>query len=229
MHQHASGSLKTVELIQSLRAHIISLPANDRKYCETLPNIIKELPMGLNNDDDNAVTMSLLEDKFRKPKKKKLGKDGLFPGEEIYLIRWWVNRDKSLDTHLHSNKIDDVIKVLLVEQRARETQLQIILILEVFALEALQIQGGGADNEVEAQQDNIGARKSGKTATKQQNLEKILDVFVDRLCIWQSTSQDEDGLIGDAQRAGWHQNEEMELVSNINRLRAFCTEVVVPL
>ncbi|MCV5147916.1 hypothetical protein OFB99_24965, partial [Escherichia coli] len=80
--------------------------------------------------------------------------------------------------------------------RRRETQLQMIIILEILALEPLNRPVVATeDNELPGleTQETIGGTKSERNRKKNKtpNLPLLLDMHADRLCIWQSTTLDE--------------------------------------
>jgi DNA replication regulator SLD3 len=214
---------KLVELIEFLRSTILPLSASEKKYNEALPRIIEEIPVGITPEDAD----SLLASQIRKAKKrKKVSKEGLYPGEEEYVAKWWLTRE----TENVQGGPDDIraqrIRRALVEQRAREIHIQIILILEVSALEATKIpvtvtsEDAGTATATDADK----SQTQNKRPRKPLNLSTLLDILIDRLCIWHSTSQDEAkgaGIAGSGDTLTSH-------ASNYDRLRDFCTEVIVP-
>merc|ERR1712169_172973 len=116
--------------------------------------------------------------------------------------------------------------------RTRETQLQMILILEILALEKLQPQEQAADDSLpqlsgatESQPDAM-APPSLKKRNKH-NLPLLIDAHGDRLTIWQSIASDAQLLLQDSQVAtptvgGDQQNASSE------PLKDFCIDVLVP-
>jgi len=196
---------------------------NDKKYSDSLPKLIAELPAGVTSEDEEG----LLADQIRKSKKrKKVSKGGLSPGEEQYLIKWWLYRESVTMGAGPGDIREQRAKDALRKQRAREIQLQVILILEVLALEAAGIPPSLVSQQPKAEEEKApGQSKRGK---KPLNLSTLLDVLIDRLCIWHSTSQGEVRETEVTHRS--QHGEKLALrAPESDCLRDFCTEVVVPL
>ena len=198
----------------------------ETKYSKTLPALLKDFPVAISSDDEEDHIKGVLGPKLpRSKKRKELTKGGLFPGEEGYVARWCIhlNKDSALG-RLDATR-EERMKLSIVEQRARETQLQIILILETLALEA-----SAKENPTlrETQHPNIDISE-GKPRSKE-DLQKLLDLLLERLCIWQSTSEE----INVTKRNGGQTllqevTEKASCASNNDQLKDFCTEVVIPL
>ena len=218
------------DLVEFLRTIILSLPSLDMKYREALPSLVQNLPVGDFSEEDLGQITVLMGSAGRRPKqRKKVGKNGLFPGEELYLAKWWVNRE--LFAGVGEGR-DAELKRVLIEQRVRETELQMIIILETLALEALgaspNLTGDPSTAIVKDEDDSQSKKKKRK---KPQDLKTLLELLMDRLCIWQSMGHDE------AKLSETHSNIEFKhgrgytatKSQSSDRLRDFCTEVVVPL
>ena len=206
------------------------MQTNSKKYEKTLPGLIVELPAGINFDDEDDQ----MNARIRKSKKrKKVGKGGLFPGEESYVFNWWLKREEALPSQNPGDTREQRIKSSLVEQRARETQLQIILILEILALEATRSAQSrtGHMSLGEGHENTQATRPSeSKAPKKPQNLSTLLDILIERLCIWQSTNHDDSVSIGKPSSTTSKTMEHLEAhARNGDRLRDFCSEVIIPL
>lgn len=198
----------------------------DKKYKETLPNIVKELPIGVFSDDEN-ITANFRK-KTRKKQSSKIGKDGLYPGEELSAIRWWLDRRNSIDGDYSGEIRDESVRLRMAEQRARETQLQIILLLETLALEASNPGKTSESDPIDVEEKHPSSKK--QKAKKLHDLNVLLDLQIDRLCIWQSMSVGGGGsLIHDDKT----DSQATLRVSNEGRkfdvLRDFCVDVILPL
>ena len=212
------------ELNQSFREMILSISTNDKKYNETLPSLVKEIPLGVTSEDES----SLLCDEIRRSKKrKKISKGGLYPGEEEYAVKWWLRSEKNTFTSRPGDSHEDIVRMALVEQRARETQLQIILILEILSLEAASVPIATTLNPVlvTVEDSIVEHHAQTKKPKKPQNLEILLDILIDRLCIWHTTSQEDLEVAQDTQE----RPKFADGTSDGDHLRSFCVEVVVPL
>ena len=221
------SSMNTPCLIDSLRSNVLSLPVMDKKYREAIPNIVKELPNSVLPEDEIPAVVSLHGKNIRKSKKGKVGKDGLYPGEEAGIARWWLSTDKPSIITDSSDGKNEAIRALLLEQRARETQLQIILILETLALEAsTSSMIANQDVSLDNTHGQESAQPKKSKSKKLQDFNTLLDLLVDRLCIWQSMNVDEGKGAQAAEALG---SQQVGKASDKARLRDFCVDVVLPL
>ena len=199
----------------------------DKKYKHTIPGIINTLPVEVLSDDDTAPLIMRTSKQSRKNKKQKIGKDGLYPGEELNVARWWLGRkSSSLDSGTPDSG-DNSKEAYLLELRTRETQMQIVLLLEALALEA-SISASGIESTASlAVPEDKEDSQMKKKPKKQQDLNVILDLFVDRLCIWQSMGIDDE----QPNRTGEGQlrTDSDHNGISIDALRTFCVDVVLPL
>lgn len=228
----ASGSNdNTSTLIQYLRSSVLTLAVMDKKYKDSLPFVVNALPAGNISEDDAGTVIASLQRKGRNSKKDKIGKDGLYYGEEANIARWWLNRhDKNMESG-RGKTGEDALNVLLLEQRTRETQLQIILILEILAIEAStpNLSNGfeSLDVAVDGEADAHSTKK--RRPRKPQNLNTLLDLSVDRLSIWQSMRVEE---CKDSEMNGYSsalQGLADGGTAHADLLKSFCVDVVLPL
>ncbi|KAI9777809.1 MAG: hypothetical protein M1816_004409 [Peltula sp. TS41687] len=212
-------SLETIEELASfLRSLVLTLNVMDKKYRDPLPKIVQSLPPGDVSDDQMDDQTGQRHKKSKNRKKLSRGKDGLHTEEERYISKWWRgNYDDSTTMSVEETR-DQLIKKRLASLRTRETKLQIILILEVLALEMTLSKGDRVtvDQKVETVNPKEGKGK------KKQDLHLVLELLVDRLCIWQSVNN-EDPSGGDTRTSS-----EFTLVRGQDDLRDFCVEVIVP-
>ena len=216
------------KLIQYLRSSVLTLAIMDRKYKNALPNIISTLPTGIVAEEDIGTVIAGLDQRNRKSKTDKIGKDGLYPGEEINIARWWLSRHRESPDSSSMDTGDEGLNTFLLEQRARETQLQIVLILETIALEASNPHSSNNANAVDEtinDGDDIHLRKKNRTK-KPFDLATLLDILVDRLSIWQSMRNEE------CKPATTNDSPNMPhsaTLGNADHLKSFCVDVVLPL
>ena len=226
-HDHESCSNNFLTLIQYLRTLILDLQVMDKKYRETLPGIIRELPNAPLSDGEGAPIIEGVRKKSRRSKKTKVGKDGLYAGEDVIVARWWLGRDMSDNSGDSDDAHQESVKATILNLRRREAQLQIILLLETLALEENVdlVENPVQSEEIGLKQD--GSIPKAKQAKKPQDLHTLLDLIADRFCIWQSMSVEEKSDTkhrpqGDIpQKRADHPNND--------DLRQFCIDVVVPL
>lgn len=172
-----------------------------------------------------------ISNKARRSKKPSVGKNGLYPGEEANIARWWLSRDLSSVACDSADAREEATRSAVLGQRARETQMQIVLSLETLALES-----AAASQQVENLpptdhiQGDDGAQKKKKNLKKPQDLSVLLDLLVDRLCIWQSMSVDETKTSnGEDRPVSPHGAKPTAKVVGSDHLRQFCVDVVLPL
>ena len=206
------------------------MPTNNKKYDKSLPELITELPVGIASEDEAGYTNA----RIRKSKtRRKIGKNGFFPEEEGYVLKWWLRREKTLTAEGPEDTRERRTKRALVEQRARETQLQIILILEILALEAAGTAQGPKDLTMPNVTNDSNEDKhvpDAKKSKKPQDLSTLLDVLIERLCIWQTTNLEDSMSSGDKTKSVPQKAEkEGACADDGDRLRDFCSEVIVPL
>lgn len=203
----------------------------DKKYKETLPEVVNRLPTEGLTDDESGAYVEALRKKNRKPKKCKIGKNGLYPDEEINIAKWWMNRHSPFCAYGSVRDKEngcDQTRILL--QKAREIQLQIILVLETIALELsvsiTAIKRDGHENVVRDQIDPAKVHKPKKA----KDLQVLLDLLIDRLCIWQSMNYDEvETAKGENKETHTSLGRSWNHQPGLSNLRDFCVDVVLPL
>ena len=206
---------------------LMSLPVMDKKYRDTIPSIVKKLPFNLLSEDDGASLLVSLN-KTRKLKRNKLSKNGLYPGEEANIAQWWLGKDISNFACDTSDAREECSKRMILEQRSRETELQIILVLETLALEASlpaapPVLPDASDCREAGNECEIEKERKPK---KPQNLDNLIDLLVDRLSIWQSTEIEE---VKNGQDEEPKTQNKSKHQTKANRLYHFCVDIVMPL
>ncbi|MCJ1313984.1 hypothetical protein MMC25_007664 [Agyrium rufum] len=221
------STFSCAELITGLRACVLSKKMVDTKYRATVPDLVKELPTSVHSDNEDLSLESPLKARVQKARKRnKVAKNGLFPSEEEYLLRWHVqqNTDHSLDTT--DIPRDERDRKNIGRQRAREIQLQIVLMLEVLSLEKTFIEKNGTliDGEAKKQTETVTMPKRKKS----QDLLALLDDIVERLCIWQTTNL--EFAKSDNKTNKQEQSTKPKSASNLDgdAFEDFCTQVIVP-
>ena len=224
-----NGDMQIQDLISFLRQSLLT-KSMDKKYRDKLPELVRTVAM-------ESPPGSLGNQRALKKKSKKLkpSTDGIFPDEEEYVRKWWIAADLTGTAVLSSAERDTVIKGRLAELRIRETQMQLILALEVLALEASASSAEPQNDEagVEAQPSQVKDLQGRKKRNdrKSKDIVVFLDLLVDRLCIWQSLQQDEILDIASGDKKADHSiSSQSQMVKTSNdALKAFCIEVIIPL
>lgn len=208
------------DLTAFLRSMLLVVKSMDKKYRDRLPEMIKAFPPTTLSEDEDAPPSTM---KRRKPKKPKLSKDGVYPFEEDYVKRWWTSGDSSPGTTYQDDTPQDILKRRLADLRSRETFAQIILILEIMALETSSDSTQPDQLNKETQERDQPEKKKSKKKPVDLNL--LLDLFLDKLSIWQSIEQD----TGTRQKKSANPGDVfMNKPVDQDILGSFGTEVIVP-
>lgn len=209
----------SAELVEFYREAILAAKKMDVKYRETLPSTVRDAALAV-SDDGAKFTK-------RKSKKKKMSKNGLYPEEEGFIHRWWKDRilnepsARGLSREAESKKqISDL--------RLRETQLQILLVLEVMVLEMIIASAGksSADNEEEVNGEQDAPKKS--KVKKPTDLNVLLELHLDRMCIWHAVSMEETPAAATAKASSFSSSHLSGKKVESDAVRDFCTEVIIP-
>ena len=189
----------------------------DLKYRESLPAAVRDAVLACSDGEDAPGP------KKRKSKKKKLGKNGLYAEEEDFIRKWWKDRSMMESSHQETSREAET-KRHISDLRLRETQLQILLILEVMALEST---GGKTkpDNGKTADEDNSSKKPRAK---KPQDLGVLLELHLDRLCIWHAVSSEESTAAESAKTSSFTDGHMSGKKVESDAVRDFCTEVIIP-
>ncbi|KAF3905463.1 hypothetical protein ABW20_dc0105475 [Dactylellina cionopaga] len=146
---------------------------------------------------------------------------------EIKYVLKWLRSLSDDDSPVRSLEQDDAhLTKSITELRSRETELQIILLLEILAIkdklseEKLQeyekMKKAADRKQRRKEKANGGVLTKGKKKKKMDHL-VLLDLLVDRLCIWHSIGG------GNEQMAAQQENQKEAK----DRLRHFCIEIVL--
>ncbi|EUC50199.1 hypothetical protein COCMIDRAFT_82763 [Bipolaris oryzae ATCC 44560] len=219
------GAPPTHDLVESLRAMLLSPKASEKKYYGKLPSFIRAMVPGTYSDDETMAGAS----KAKKSKKKaKLSRDGVYPQEEVLVKRWWQSELPSGDA-MATETMDQRIKRRIGDLRVRETLAQLILMLEIIALEAMSTsKAGGQQLTKEETQDQSEQSAPKKRKKKLDDINVQLDLALDKLCIWHAT--EELGIL-DFDAKPSQQNEDVDGTGrngSSDRLHSFCVEVIIP-
>ncbi|KAK2612434.1 hypothetical protein QQS21_001538 [Conoideocrella luteorostrata] len=213
------------DLVDFLKRLILTTVQIDKKYRSTIPDVIGKMKTCVDTSDEGGK-------KKRKPRKMKLGKDSLYPLEDESVRKWWnANKPDPIGESMciSASQINSHVSML----RTRETQLQMILILEILALEPLSGGGNGGDAKLpslpgaESQLQEPNMVPPPKKRNKH-NLPVLVDVHADRLTIWQSTASDEQLMMGDSQATQVLANGQIQQKASSEPLKDFCVDVIVP-
>ncbi|KAI6595509.1 hypothetical protein MCOR06_002872 [Pyricularia oryzae] len=214
------GILEMPDLIDFLKSMVLTTVSIDKKYLSTIPNTLDQMKRFVDSSDDGGEKV-----KKKKSKKFKLGKNGLYSNEDEDVKKWWIATKPEL-------KDDEVsvepqhMRYHISCLRRRETLLQMILIMEILALEAARPPENPADVQLpglDPMPTAVVSETSGhKKKRNKHNYPVLLDVHADRLCIWESITLDEVKALAESQ------THEDEAEVSDKPLRDFCTDIIVP-
>lgn len=209
----------STELIESYREAILATKKMDLKYRETLPSTIRDAVLALS--DDGAKS------KKRKSKKKKMGKNGLYPEEEGFIHRWWKDRILNECPAQESSR-EAESKKQISDLRLRETQLQILLILEVMVLEMTiaSVEKNNTNKEKDANGEQDTSRKTKPKRSTDLNV--LLELHLDRMCIWHAVTMEETSAADTAKASSFNSSHLSGKKVESDAVRDFCTEVIIP-
>jgi hypothetical protein len=214
----------THELVGFLRSMLLSPKASDKKYYEKLPTVIKAIPVGLVSDEEEPG-------KAKKSKKKtKLSRDGVYPSEDAFIKKWWRSEMPSADS-AGQETIETRIRRRIGDLRVRETLAQMILMLEIVALESLATYkppSGDEPSVGDSQMQDDSQNKPKKRKKKLDDITLQLDLLLDKLSIWHAT--EEAGILDfDIKAAKQQDNVDGTGKDGASdRLHGFCVEVIIP-
>ncbi|KXT17749.1 hypothetical protein AC579_3627 [Pseudocercospora musae] len=214
-------SAQPAELISFLRGAILSASVADKKYRESVSELVRE--------------MSLLETPESKPKtrrkrkwKTKRDKYGFFVDEKEYVEQWWRKDDEYASPPSSVESLESRLQRRLRKVRNRETFLQVILTLETMALEASappasvlppDLESQNVESQAEDTQAIAGEKKSRKR--KEVDLASVIQTLIDRLSIWYSL--DTSSPLKTKNDSGTAAKDDAK-----DDLKDFATEVVIP-
>lgn len=196
---------------QFFENHILPEKKFDIKYKETLPEMIRG--MALSRDPDGKADRKSVRRSRRKTGKP--GKDGLLGPEADFVSKWWLGKHEDEGA---PEAVD--LRALLRDLQTRETQLQILYILEALILEQ-----PAPRNVVKREQEAPSLQSiSTKFPRKQKkaDLNTSLEILLDRLCIWHTVEDGVEAQVGEALSSVAPKQQGRD------KLREFCTEVIIP-
>jgi len=222
----SSDSQYSVEdLANFYRESLLPSKKIDVKYKDSLPDLVASLsPLPVHAGD---VTLGFTK---KKSKKKKMGKDCLWPGEAELIERWWRTREIKQTIFSAQSQANEV-RNAISDVRIRESEMQILLMLEIMLLENYLAKSVKAppvprDPEVklESVEDYTGTiLAKAPQEKKKRDLTPELDMLVDRLCIWQTIGTED--LLASPDKV---QEDAPTTRKSKDLLRDFCADIIVP-
>ena len=205
-----STSHAAQDLLDFYNGLVMSSTTADEKHREVLPELVKDLALATASDHEKSTSKSKKKNKKKKPK---MDKKGLLQDEMKHLIQWWKDDDGFVTS---GESVDQRLKRRSLALRTRETFLQIILILEILALDSSDAKGSGKEAVDTPTITNDEPKQKPK---KSQNHNLALEILLDKLTIWHSL--DHGHIVSEAKK-------ESNTRSASNPLADFCVEVIIP-
>jgi DNA replication regulator SLD3 len=222
------------DLADYCRDSVIPTKKMDLKYRDSIVNVLRglavlEAPGGV---EEVQKASTKLKGKPKSSKQRRIGKDGLYPTEKDFIVSWWHGRTlRDSDVPTAESRTCEM-KTAVADLRTRETEMQILLILEALALEGAE-KATVADEAtrplikeepLEQGQDAALTEFPQFKKKKQPDLSSELDLLVDRLCIWHTVGlEDVSRLLGEKQDLGNGSDAHSK-----DKLRDFCSDVIIP-
>lgn len=221
------------DLADFCRDSIIPIKKMDLKYRDSIVNILQALDLvEVSNGAEGPQKASTKSKAKQKSSKRKIGKDSLYPAEKEFIVSWWRGRtlgDSDVPTPEAQTRD---MKSGIADLRSRETEMQVLLVLEALALEATEksIPPDKASKPLikeepsELEQDAMLTALPQYKRKKRQDLKSELDLLVDRLCIWHTVGlEDFSTNFGENQKTDSGRDSHSK-----DRLRDFCSDVIIP-
>lgn len=228
-HFECDASLDTSDLLNFLKSLVVTIPLIDKKYKETVPKLVDEMKM---LDNVSEVDESC-KPRRRKPKKTKLGKDGLWTSEVEHVRKWWTANKPRAPEGEGSPTNPQEVKYHISCLRTRESQLQMIILLEILALEAVRSADDAQDSQLPGMPvETLSKERSAEPVSKKKDkhdFSLLLNLHADRMSIWQSTTLDEMEMIAAEAQAKSGQQIQKSSRANSDPLADFCIDIIVPL
>lgn len=221
-HLDVDASLDMHDLAAFLESLVLSTSMLEKKYKEALPAIVSMVDIGQSGGDAAP--------KKRCVRKMKLGRNGLYNEEQDLVRRWWENCEDDNRASVPGQSLAETMRVRMTQLRTRETQLQIIVILEALAISSQLRPTSAADVITLPGSKSAGHSPTRKNPRKKVDFAAIAEIHADRLCIWQSIAADVDESHANKDDADQSSSSFSAIQSNrADALREFCAEVIVPL
>ncbi|PQE06339.1 hypothetical protein CJF32_00002060 [Rutstroemia sp. NJR-2017a WRK4] len=222
-HLDFDSTLDMKDHIAFLEGLVLSSTLLDKKYREGIPGCVSLIDP---NDQSGDETKS--KKKRKASKKTKPGKNGLYSNEETLIKKWWINHDEETETGAPGSSKEETMRTRIANLRIRETQLQMIVILEILALHPLVASADNPDDGLPILPTGIFVESKQRTpkTRKTDHLTMLIDVHIDRLCIWQSLTSEVTKAPDADSKVGPRLVNAAKHSENI--LRDFCIEVIAP-
>jgi DNA replication regulator SLD3 len=218
------------DLVSFLESLILSNSVIEKKYRDGVPTCVSTIDVHDSGIDANDGSLKVK--KRKSTKRVKPGRNGLYPSEDGLIRKWWLEHDDDGDSGVPGSTREEVAKNRISQLRIRETQLQLIVILEVLTLQPLASQKEEKGDDLPSTipiSDKSQATEKHMKQKKPENLSMVIDIHIDRLCIWQSI-QAEHTKVPNAESQSAHSSTLTTGSKHTdNILRDFCVEVIAPL
>lgn len=222
----STDSVDARRLADCYRDSVLPTKKMDMKYRDALAKVVKAT---IQKDTSPQKEGGQQAASKKSRTKKKLGKDGLYPGEDDFVAQWWRARESTTAAVCSTEAEAQELKRMASDLRMRETGMQILLILEVFLLETMATKSKAASappcdiktDDIAEDAKMILARTPDRK--KSRDLKAELELLLDRLCIWHSVNIDERSTTSVSPT-----RPRAASTSSKDKLRDFCVDVIIP-
>ncbi|QSZ29086.1 hypothetical protein DSL72_003596 [Monilinia vaccinii-corymbosi] len=221
-HLDFDANLDMNDHIAFLESLVLSSTLLDKKYRDGVPACVSAIDI----HDQSAEDATVKSKRRKSSKKMKPGKNGLYPNEESLIGRWWIGHDEEVESGAPGSSKDELARSRIANLRIRETQLQMIVILEILALQPLVATAGSLEEGLPSLPSNdiIQTKQRTPKTRKKDHHNMLIDVHIDRLCIWQSIAS--EAIKAPDTSSGPTTASTVKHTDNI--LKDFCIEVIIP-
>ena len=230
----SSPAFHVSDLANFCRDSIVPTKKMDLKYRESIGNTLQSVALlGASNSGEQVQKASKKpKTKQTSSKPRKLGKDGLYPTEKEFVVSWWNGRPLRESDFPTDESRTREMKTAIADLRSRETEMQLLLVLEALALEAAETASVSEaaskplikEEPPESGQGVIRTELPRFKKRNRQDLKCELELLVDRLCIWHTIGF-EDASNPSEGNQGVETGQEFH---SKDRLRDFCSDVIIP-
>lgn len=226
-HFDCDANLELKDLLAFLKSTVVAVPQIDKKYKETIPKLIEEMKLLAESSEESSR-----RPKRRASTKMKLGKDGLWTGEVQQVQKWWTVNKPDVRDNDDAPSNPKEVKYHISCLRTRETQLQMIILLEVLALESMGLVQDAQDTQLPGMPAEDQPKETVEAAPKKKDKHDyfaLLNLHADRMSIWQTTLLEEMKMIAAEAQAKSGQQLHKSDRSDSDPSKDFCVDIIVPL
>ena len=214
-------------LKESYLAMVLPTKKIDLKYKESISKAVKDF-IARKQEIPDAPKPA----KPKQPPRNKLAKNCLYAGEDEVIVKWWTERNTKRAMTTSVSVHEDDLRTAVSELRNRETEMQLLFILEVLYINILlsKVTDGAVASpspaiKVESvREDNATLPTRPAPTKRKRDLYGELDVNAERLSIWHTVALGD--ILASPEKA--LESSHSTTSQSKDRLRDFCRDVIIP-